>query len=63
MKIDLSQLPICDDGETADFLVGSTNGGLTVHARVGDIEEFGSTPQEALDLAIATFKAKYERRH
>jgi hypothetical protein len=57
-QIDLSNLPICKDGQTADYVIGNTNGGLTVHAQVGtDEPQFGDTAQEALDLAIAVFIA------
>lgn len=49
-------LPLATDGEPADFIVGSTNGGLTIHAQVGDQKEFGDTPQEALDAAIKSFE-------
>ena len=39
-----------------DFIIGRTNGGLTVHAQVGPEEmQFGNTP--ALALCIATIRA------
>ena len=40
-----------------DFIVGRTNGGLTIHAQVGPGEmQFGNTP--ALALCIAVLRAK-----
>ena len=61
MIIDLSNLPICADGKPADFIVGSTNGGLTIYAQVGDAEEFGDDPQDALNRAIEAFNGKESR--
>ena len=58
MIIDLSELPICEDGEPADFIVGSINGGLTVYAQVGVEQEFGDNPQDALNRAIKAFNEK-----
>lgn len=61
MKIDLSNLPICEDGQPADYVISSINGGLTIFAKVGNIDEqFGDTPQEALDNAIAFFNSSDE---
>ena len=51
--LNLATLP---DG--CDFLVGSTNGGLTIHARVGDVEEYADTVQEAFDAAGAAFNER-----
>lgn len=40
-----------------DFIIGKTNGGLTIHAQVGPNEmEFGETP--AIALCIALLRAK-----
>lgn len=51
--LDMSRIP---DG--ADWLIGRTNGGLTIHAKVGAGDEFfGNTPQDALDGAVAEFLA------
>ena len=42
-----------------DFIVGRTNGGLTIHAQVGPGEmQFGNTP--ALALCIAILKANHK---
>lgn len=50
--LDLSQLP-----PGVDWLVGRTNGGLTVHAKVGTLEEcFAETPQKAFDAAVQNWK-------
>lgn len=49
MALDISKLP-----PGCDWIIGYTNGGLTIHAQVGPLKEcFGDTPQEALDAAIA----------
>lgn len=54
--LDISQMP-----PGADWIIGSTNGGLTVYAQVGPLPElFAGTPQEALDAAIARFIASVE---
>jgi hypothetical protein len=49
---DLSQIP-----EEADFIIGKTNGGLTIHAKVGPLEDsYGDDVQEAIDAACVRFQ-------
>jgi hypothetical protein len=51
--LDLSKLP-----PGCDWIIGYTNGGLTIHAQVGPLKEcFGDTPQQSLDAAIAQWHA------
>ncbi|RWP29495.1 hypothetical protein [Mesorhizobium sp.] len=49
LALDISKIP-----PGPDWIIGYTNGGVTIHAQVGPGENcFGDTPQEALDAAIA----------
>lgn len=45
------------EGGSADWIIGKTNGGMTIHARVGNNpkEHFGETPALALCLAVVRF--------
>lgn len=53
LELDLSNVP-----PGCDWIVGYTNGGLTIHAQIGPLKEcFGDTPQEALDAAIAAWES------
>jgi hypothetical protein len=53
--LDLSGIP-----QEADWVIGHTNGGLTIHAKVGPMDDqYGDTPQEALDAAILAFRTKF----
>ena len=51
--LDFSKLP-----PDSDFIVGSTNSGLAIHAQIGDVEEYGDTVQEAFDNAVASFNKR-----
>lgn len=54
--LDYSRLPVMPDGSQADFLIGSTNGGLTIHCKIGMMDDvFGDSIQEAMNLAIDAF--------
>ena len=53
--IDLSGIP-----DEVDWVIGKTNGGMTIHAKLGHGEDhFADTPQEALELASAHFRAEH----
>lgn len=53
LTLDLQHVP-----PGCDWIIGYTNGGLTIHAQVGPLKEcFGDTPQQALDAAIAQWNA------
>lgn len=53
LTLDLSKVP-----PGCDWIIGYTNGGLTIHAQIGPLEaSYGDTPQEALDAAIAQWQA------
>lgn len=53
--LNLSALPA-----GCDWIIGYTNGGLTIHAQVGPMKQcFGDHAQHALDLAIEQWNAKH----
>ncbi|WP_195178930.1 hypothetical protein [Mesorhizobium sp. INR15] len=50
-SLDISKIP-----PGPDWVVGYTNGGMTIHAQVGPGQTcFGDTPQEALDAALTAW--------
>lgn len=60
----LTLLPLEPKNEpsgTWDWQIESTNGGLTISARVGDVRAFADTP--AIALCIAALKARVPATH